>query len=112
MRFSLKNASLEADGPFAVELKNIKLDVRGGEVIAIAGRCRQRPIGTLRCDIRANGPCRDGNAVSIDGASCGAIGVNARRKMGAAFVPEERLGHGAVPAFPLVGKCRADPPFG
>jgi ABC-type uncharacterized transport system ATPase subunit len=31
----------------------------------------------------------------------GRAGVNARRKAGAAFVPEERLGHGAVPAFSL-----------
>ncbi len=29
-------------------------------------------------------------------------GVDARRALGAAFVPEERLGHGAVPAFNLV----------
>ena len=31
----------------------------------------------------------------------GRAGVNARRRLGAAFVPEERIGHGAVPAFRL-----------
>jgi len=31
----------------------------------------------------------------------GRLNVAARRKLGAAFVPEERLGHGAVPAFLL-----------
>jgi simple sugar transport system ATP-binding protein len=31
----------------------------------------------------------------------GRHGINARRNAGAAFVPEERLGHGAVPGFRL-----------
>jgi len=39
--------------------------------------------------------------ISIDGEPCGHHGVNLRRNRGAAFVPEERLGHGAVPAFTL-----------
>ena len=100
VRFSLNGASLEADGPFAVELKNINLDVRGGEVIAIAGVAGNGQ-SELFDAISGERPLSNGNAVSIDGASCGAIGVIARRRMGAAFVPEERLGHGAVPAFPL-----------
>jgi ABC-type uncharacterized transport system ATPase subunit len=37
----------------------------------------------------------------IDGKPMGHDGVNARRNAGAAFVPEERLGHGAVPGFRL-----------
>jgi simple sugar transport system ATP-binding protein len=37
----------------------------------------------------------------IDGTACGKLGVTGRRGLGAAFVPEERLGHGAVPAFRL-----------
>jgi simple sugar transport system ATP-binding protein len=39
--------------------------------------------------------------VRIDGRPVGRSGVNDRRRSGAAFVPEERLGHGAVPAFRL-----------
>jgi simple sugar transport system ATP-binding protein len=100
VRFSLKDASLEAEGPFSVELKNINLDVRGGEVIAIAGVAGNGQ-SELFDAISGERPLPRGDAVSIDGASCGAIGVIARRRMGAAFVPEERLGHGAVPAFAL-----------
>ena len=37
----------------------------------------------------------------IDGQPMGQEGINERRKAGAAFVPEERLGHGAVPGFTL-----------
>jgi general nucleoside transport system ATP-binding protein len=100
VRFSLKGASLEAEGPFSVELKNINLDVRGGEVIAIAGVAGNGQ-SELFDAISGERPLSRADAVSIDGTSCGAIGVTERRRMGAAFVPEERLGHGAVPAFPL-----------
>ena len=37
VRLRLDRLSLPADGPFAVELKDISLDVRAGEVVAIAG---------------------------------------------------------------------------
>ena len=76
VRFSLKGASLEADGPFSVELKNINLDVRGGEVIAIAGVAGNGQ-SELFDAISGERPLSRGDAVSIDGASCGAIGVTA-----------------------------------
>ncbi len=37
VRLKLDRLSLDPDGPFAVELKDISLDVRAGEVVAIAG---------------------------------------------------------------------------
>ncbi len=100
VRLKLEGLNLHADGPFAVELKNISLDVRAGEVVAIAG-------------VAGNGQSEFFDAVSgerslprdamllIDGKPMGYHGVNARRNAGAAFVPEERLGHGAVPGFRL-----------
>ncbi len=100
VRFSLRNASLEADGPFSVELKTINLDVRGGEVIAIAGVAGNGQ-SELFDAISGERPLPRNDAILIDGVPCGTIGVTERRKLGAAFVPEERLGHGAVPAFPL-----------
>jgi simple sugar transport system ATP-binding protein len=100
VRFSLKNTSLEADGPFSVELKNVNLDVRGGEVIAIAGVAGNGQ-SELFDAISGERPLLRNDAVLIDGVPCGMIGVTERRKQGAAFVPEERLGHGAVPMFPL-----------
>jgi general nucleoside transport system ATP-binding protein len=99
-RLQLKALSLAADGPFAVALRNVSLDVKGGEVVAIAG-------------VAGNGQSELFDALSgerllprtdmlvIDGKAAGRSGVNARRDQGAAFVPEERLGHGAVPGFPL-----------
>jgi ABC-type uncharacterized transport system ATPase subunit len=37
VRLKLDHLKLQADGPFAVELKNVTLDVKAGEVVAIAG---------------------------------------------------------------------------
>ena len=100
VRLWLDGLSLPADGPFSVELKNISLAVKAGEVVAIAG-------------VAGNGQSEFFDAVSgertlaspsmvvIDGKPMGQHGINDRRKAGAAFVPEERLGHGAVPGFTL-----------
>jgi hypothetical protein len=41
------------------------------------------------------------DAIQIDGHNCGRRSVNARRRLHAAFVPEERLGHGALPRLRL-----------
>ena len=100
VRLQLDRLNLDAGGPFSVALKNITLDVHAGEVVAIAG-------------VAGNGQSEFFDAISgerrlagaamlvIDGKPMGHEGVNARRNIGAAFVPEERLGHGAVPAFRL-----------
>ena len=100
VRLKLEHLNLRADGPFAVELKDINLDVRSGEVVAIAG-------------VAGNGQSEFFDAISgeralasnamlqLDGKPMGQEGVNERRNAGAAFVAEERLGHGAVPGFKL-----------
>jgi simple sugar transport system ATP-binding protein len=99
-RLSLKNLSLPADGPFAVELKNISLDVKGGEVVAIAGVAGNGQ-SELFDAISGERSLARSDMIAIDGTPCGHHGVNWRRRAGAAFVPEERLGHGAVPGFKL-----------
>ena len=38
---------------------------------------------------------------SSRGRACGSAGIDARRRLGAAFVPEERLGHAAAPTHRL-----------
>ena len=52
-----------------------------------------------RC--RANGWSPGEGAVVIDGQAAGLLDVTERRRMGAAFVPEERLGHGTAPRMKL-----------
>ena len=92
--------SLPADGPFGVALRNVSLEVRAGEVVAIAGVAgngQSELFEALSGERLAAVP----EAVTIAGEPCGTRGVTARRRLGAAFVPEERLGHSAVPGFVL-----------
>jgi general nucleoside transport system ATP-binding protein len=98
-RLKLDRLNLRADGPFAVELKNISLDVKAGEVVAIAGVAGN---GQGELFDAISGERRTSAAMPVmDGKPCGNEGVSARRRLGGAFVPEERLGHGAVPGFRL-----------
>jgi len=99
-RLRLEGLNQSAEGPFAVALQNQNLDVRGGEVVCIAGIAGN---GQSELFEAISGERRNANpqAVQIDGVPCGHLGVTERRKRGAAFVPEERLGHGAVPGLPL-----------
>jgi simple sugar transport system ATP-binding protein len=100
IRLEIRHLNQAADGPFAVALRDISLAVRGGEVVAIAGVAGngQSELFDALSGERPNGAA---DSISIDGKPCGALGVTGRRRLGAAFVPEERLGHGAIPGFTL-----------
>ena len=100
VRLSVNNLTLPKPHPFAVGLDSISLEVRGGEIVSIAGVAgngQDEFFDALSGERYSN----RADAVVIDGEPCGRRSVNARRKLNAAFVPEERLGHGAVPRFTL-----------
>jgi simple sugar transport system ATP-binding protein len=99
-RLMVDHLDQNADGPFAVALKDISLQVRAGEVVAIAGVAGngQSEFFDALSGERIN---PRGDAIIINGTKAGRLNVAQRRKLGAAFVPEERLGHSAVPSFIL-----------
>ena len=99
-RLVLANLATVASGPFSVPLQNVSLEVSAGEIVCIAGVAgngQSELFDALSGELMAS----RADAVCIDGMPCGALTVTERRRMGAAFVPEERLGHGAVPEFRL-----------
>jgi len=99
VRLSVNGLSQPKPHPFAVALANISLEVRGGEIVSIAGVAgngQDEFFDVLSGEVRAAQ-----GSIAIDGVDCRRSGVNARRRLNAAFVPEERLGHGAVPRFRL-----------
>jgi len=77
----------------------LSFEVRSGEIVGIAGISgngqaalmthlageRTSPAGTIR----------------LDGRSIGGLGPRPRRALGMRYVPEERIGHGAVPELSL-----------
>jgi general nucleoside transport system ATP-binding protein len=97
---SLNNLSQPPSGPFSTSLKDISLELRAGEITGIAGVAGNGQgefFDVISGEVTQPGP----GAVTINGKPAGDLGVNARRMLGAGFVPEERLGHGAVPSMKL-----------
>lgn len=99
VRLSARSLSLAPATPFAVPLTDVTVEVKAGEVVAIAGVAGNGQ-GELFDALTGERRTAAG-MVTIDGTPCGQEGITRRRQRGAAFVPEERLGHGAVPGFRL-----------
>lgn len=96
----IDDLSMKFENPFAISLKNISLGVRAGEIIGIAGVAGNGQ-GELFNAISGEETHADDFVISIQGNAVGNSGISARRATGASFVPEERLGHGAVPGLSL-----------
>ena len=97
---SVTDLTLPAKGPFGVRLRNVSLRVRAGEVVAIAGVAgngQTELFDALSGERLA--PAEE--SVELVGVPCGTRHITPRRRLGAAFVPEERLGHSALPSFTL-----------
>lgn len=95
----VRNASMPAASPFAISLKDIGFKVQAGEVVGIAGVAGNGQSELF--SLLSGEALSASDAVWMRGTPVGRLGINARRKLGAAFVPEERLGHGAVPGLTL-----------
>ena len=100
VRLSIRNLSMPRPTPFAVELDDVSLDVRAGEILGVAGIAGNGQ-DEIFAALSGERLAARADAVMIDSRPCGHRGVTSRRKMGAAFVPEERLGRGAVPSMSL-----------
>ncbi|WP_438748625.1 ABC transporter ATP-binding protein [Pararhizobium sp. O133] len=100
IKLEARNLSAVARTPFAVALKDICLKVHAGEVLAIAGVAGNGQ-GELFDALSGEYPADRDDAIRISDKPVGIRGINARRLMGAGFVPEERHGHAAVSALSL-----------
>jgi simple sugar transport system ATP-binding protein len=91
---------LDSEDQFGVRLDGVSMEVRAGEVVGIAGVSGNGQSELLHAlsgeDTRA-AP----DAIQLFGRPVGRLGPAQRRRMGLHFVPEERLGRGAVPTLPL-----------
>jgi simple sugar transport system ATP-binding protein len=76
------------------------LTVNAGEIVGIAGVAGNGQ-SELFAALSGERLSDRGDAVSILGRACGTADIDARRRLGAGFVPEERLGHAAAPSHRL-----------
>ena len=96
----LEELTLPTQNMFGVTLQSINLTVRQGEVVAIAGIAGNGQ-SELFAALSGESPAPENAMVRIDTHPCGHQDIRRRRALNAAFIPEERLGHGAVPDFLL-----------
>jgi ABC-type uncharacterized transport system ATPase subunit len=96
----VQSLTLPREDQFGVDLDAVSLEVRAGEVVGIAGVSgngqRELLYALSGEDTRAAG-----GMVQLDAQPVGKLGPTERRARGLHFVPEERLGRGAVPTLGL-----------
>src|SRR3546814_6824805 len=83
--------------PFGCSLRDIDLEVCSGEIVGIArvaGNGQDEWLALLSGETQL--PRHKGETIRFDGQPVAHLRPNARRRLGLAFVPAERLGHGAV----------------
>ena len=97
---AVKGLQLDKQDPFGVDLQGIDLQVRSGEVVGLAGVSGngQRELMWALSGEDTRSPAA---AITLLGQSAGQLPPRARRSLGLHFVPEERLGRGAVPSMSL-----------
>ena len=100
VRLRLDTLTLASDHQFGVDLNGVSLEVRGGEIVGIAGVAGNGQIELMEALIGERLIDNPGQ-IALDGAPVGGAGPRERRTRGMNFVPEERLGHAAVPALSL-----------
>ena len=98
----LSSVSMDNHDPFGTSLSNINLDVHGGEIVGIAGvsgNGQQELSRIISGELLSKQFAP--KAISMMGKPVAHLGTAARRGLGFSFVPEERLGRGAVPPMSL-----------
>ena len=97
---AVRGLDLPRADAFAAELRGVRFDVRAGEIVGIAGvsgNGQQELLAVLSGeDLRA-----PPGSVRLAGQDVARRGPARRRELGLHFVPEERLGRGAVPTMSL-----------
>jgi len=95
VRLAVSDLSLRSDQKFGVDLQAISFAVQAGEILGIAGIAGNGQ-GELMAALSGEMRLPDADTIRINGVAVGQKGPASRRRLKAAFVPEERNGHGAV----------------
>lgn len=101
-RLRVDDLSWRNQDPFGTSFEHLRLEVRSGEIVGIAGVAgngQDELLALLSGETRLHASERE--RISLDNQPMANLHPDARRALGLAFVPAERLGHGAVPDLSL-----------
>ena len=99
-RLQIDRLSLVSPDIHGVDLNDISLAVRGGEIVGIAGIAGNGQ-SELFAALSGETLAQRAEVIVMDGVAAGRSGIEARRSLGAAFIPEERNGHAACAEYSL-----------
>ena len=100
VNFEVKNISCDFNDPFLTDLKNISFQVRVGEIYGIAGVAGNGQSELMDILTGENINIKSGS-ITFDNKKIEKYGPQKRRDLSISFVPENRLGHSAVPELSL-----------
>jgi simple sugar transport system ATP-binding protein len=100
LALELKRLSLAKAEPFGTTLVDIELGLRAGEIVGVAGVSGNGQ-QELMAALSGEDPRGQPGSVLLFGQDIARASAGRRRRLGLHFVPEERLGRGAVPTLSL-----------
>jgi general nucleoside transport system ATP-binding protein len=96
----VQGLSMVKQDQFGTDLRDIALEVRAGEVVGVAGVSGNGQ-QELMAALSGEDPRAAAGSIVLFATDVSRASPRARRKLGLHFVPEERLGRGAVPTLSL-----------
>ncbi|UCE32229.1 MAG: ABC transporter ATP-binding protein [Burkholderiales bacterium] len=100
VRLAVEALDVPSDDPYGVALRAVSFELRGGEILGIAGISGNGQRELVEA-LSGEAPVARAEAVRIDGRPVGRFGAGRRRDLGLAVVPEQRIGRGVVPELSL-----------
>ncbi|BBU54397.1 ABC transporter [Mameliella alba] len=97
---AVNNLSMASETATGTSLKSVNLEAYGGEIVGIAGVSGNGQ-GELAAAISGEKITSAAEDIILEGRAVGHLNAGRRRDLGLGFVPEERLGRGAVPPYEL-----------
>ena len=96
----VQGLDLAKQDPFGMDLHGISLEVRAGEIVGVAGVSGNGQ-QELMAALSGEDPRAAPGSITLNGSDIAQASPGKRRQQGLHFVPEERLGRGAVPTLSL-----------
>lgn len=98
-RLTIEGLDVKSQHHFGVDLKNINLTLRAGDILGVGGVAGNGQDELL--DVLSGETHVPADVIRLDGRPIGHMGPNRRRALGLCASPEERLGHAAAPDMSL-----------
>ena len=96
----INSLSRPSESQFSVSLKNIDIEISGGEILGIAGIAGNGQYELMEA-LTGEYLVRDKDTIIFNNKDLSFMKPNERRKHGLSFIPEERIGHATISSFKL-----------